>query len=114
MSDVVVLGRVGRDLVLRVAAVAGAVVVAEELGVDPVRGDGDVLVPLLGERPVDATGAGDASVATLTAAQLGGAGPEDAAWAAGAAAGCTVAHAGGRPDLSPGALREVVRRHRPV
>jgi ribokinase len=88
-------------------------VAAEELEVDPAWADGDVVVPLLGGEPVDATGAGDAFVATLTAALLGGAGPEDAAWAAAAAACCSVAHAGGRPHLSPGALREVVRRYRP-
>ena len=87
-------------------------VAAEELEVDPGWADGDVLVPPLGEQPVDPTGAGDAYVATLVATLLGGAPPEDAAWAASAAAGLTVAHAGGRPQLDPGVLGAVVRRGR--
>ncbi|MDP9428969.1 MAG: PfkB family carbohydrate kinase [Actinomycetota bacterium] len=87
-------------------------VAAEELEVEPRWADGDVLVPRLGGEPVDRTGGGDAYVATLTATLLGGAGPEDAAWAASAAAGLTVAHAGGRPELSPGRLREAVAGHR--
>ena len=41
-----------------------------------------------------------------------GAAPEDAAWAASAAAGLIVPHAGGRPELHPGALGEVLRRVR--
>jgi ribokinase len=48
-------------------------VAAEELEVDPGWADGDVLVPPLGEQPVDPTGAGDAYVATLVATLLGGA-----------------------------------------
>jgi ribokinase len=87
-------------------------VAAEEMDVDPLWADGEVLVPLLGGAPVDPTGAGDAYVAALAATLLGGAGPEDAAWVAAAAAAVTVAHAGGRPDLDPGALGEVVRRNR--
>ncbi|MGY1761076.1 PfkB family carbohydrate kinase [Geodermatophilus sp. SYSU D00779] len=87
-------------------------VAAEELEVDPGWADGDVLVPSLGEEPVDPTGGGDAYVATLVATLLGGAPPEDAAWAASAAAALTVAHAGGRPQLDPGALGDVVRRVR--
>jgi ribokinase len=87
-------------------------VAAEELEVDPAWADGDVLVPLLGGEPVDPTGGGDVYVATLTATLLGGAAPEDAAWAASAAAGLTVAHAGGHPELTPGRLREAVARHR--
>jgi ribokinase len=51
-------------------------------------------------------------VAALAATLLGGAGPEDAAWVAAAAAAVTVAHAGGRPALDAGALGEVVRRNR--
>jgi ribokinase len=74
--------------------------------------DGGTVIPLLGGDPVDPTGAGDASLAALAAALLGGAGPEDAAWFAGAAAASTVAHAGGRPELHAAALEEVVRRHR--
>ncbi len=87
-------------------------VVAEELEADPHWADDDLLVPLLGEAPVDPTGAGDAYVAALAAALLGGAAPEDAAWVASAAAATTVAHAGGRPELDPAALGEIVRRYR--
>lgn len=85
---------------------------AAPLEVDPRWADGEVLVPHLGPPPVDPTGAGDAYVATLAATLLGGAGPEDAAWAASAAAALTVARAGGRPHLDAGSLGEVVRRHR--
>jgi ribokinase len=60
------------------------------------------LVPLLGEDPVDPTGAGDTVVAALTAALLRGADPGTAAWEAGAAAAMTVARLGGRPRLDPG------------
>jgi ribokinase len=74
--------------------------------------DGEVLVPLLGDAPVDVTGAGDAYVATLTAALLGGAAPVAAAWAASAAMALTVGHPGGRPALGWERLREVVRRER--
>jgi ribokinase len=87
-------------------------VAAEELEADPRWADGEVLVPLLGPAPIDPTGAGDAYVAALAATLLGGAGPEDAAWAASAAAAVTVAHPGGRPELDGAALGEVVRRHR--
>jgi ribokinase len=86
-------------------------VAAGELEV-PEWADDDVLVPLLGGEPVDPTGAGDAYVATLTAALVVGAAPEDAAWAASAASCLTVSRVGGRPQLDPGVLREVVRRHR--
>ena len=75
--------------------------------------DGEVLVPLLGDEPLDPTGRGDVHVATLTVTLLGGAAPEDAARAASSgAAGLTVTHAGGRPDLTPGRLHEAVARHR--
>jgi ribokinase len=87
---------------------------ATELEADPRWADGDLLVPWLGGPPVDPTGAGDAFVAALTATLLGGAGPEDAAWAAAAAAALTVGHAGGRPDLDPAALGEAIRRYRTV
>ncbi|MGY2067705.1 PfkB family carbohydrate kinase [Blastococcus sp. SYSU DS0619] len=85
---------------------------ATEREADPRWADGEVVVPLLGEEPVDPTGAGDVWAAALTATLLGRAGPEDAAWVAAAAAADTVAHAGGRPDFDPAALGEVVRRHR--
>jgi ribokinase len=88
-------------------------VAAEELEADPRWADGELLVPLLGDASVDPTGADDSYVAALTAALLGGAGPEDAAWVAAAAASLTAAHAGGRPSLSPAALGKVVGRHRP-
>ncbi|HEX2074085.1 MAG TPA: PfkB family carbohydrate kinase [Geodermatophilus sp.] len=87
-------------------------VAAEEIEADPRWADGDVVVPLLGPPPVDPTGAGDAYVAALTAALLGRAGPEDAAWVAAAAAALTVARPGGRPALSPQALHDVVGAHR--
>jgi ribokinase len=87
-------------------------VAAEELDADPRWADGELLIPPLCDVPVDPTGAGDSYVAALTATLLGGAGPEDAAWAASAAMALTVAHAGGRPALDPASLGEVVRRHR--
>jgi ribokinase len=87
-------------------------IAAGEMEADPRWADGEVVVPLLGDEPVDPTGAGDAFVAALTAALLGGSAPEDAAWVAAAAASLTVAHPGGRPDLTPGAVGEVVRRGR--
>jgi ribokinase len=62
-------------------------------------GDGEVLVPLTDERVVDTTGAGDALTAALTVALLRGVPPEKAAHYAIAAAGATVGHPGGRPDL---------------
>jgi ribokinase len=86
---------------------------ADDTADDPRWADGAVLVPHLAEAPVDPTGAGDASVAALAAALLGGAAPEDAAWRAAGAAALTVARAGGRPALSPSALAGVVSAHRP-
>jgi ribokinase len=87
-------------------------VVAEDLVADPRWADGEIVVPLLGEDPVDPMGAGDAFVAALTAALLGGSGPEDAAWVAAAAASLAVAQPGGRLQLRPEAVGEVVRRKR--
>jgi ribokinase len=75
------------------------------------RAEGEVLVPLIGGPVVDPTGAGDATVAALTAALLGGAAPEDAAWTAAAAAALTVTHPGGRPRLSAGMIADVLREH---
>jgi ribokinase len=83
---------------------------AEETEADPRWADGELLVPLLGEDPVDPTGAGDAVVAALTAALLGDAAPEDAAWTAAAAAALTVSRLGGRPELTAPALAGVLRR----
>jgi ribokinase len=67
---------------------------------DPRWGTGDALLPLTDEKVVDTTGGGDAFTAALTAALLRGAAPEAAARQAVAAAGVTVRHPGGRPDLS--------------
>ena len=86
--------------------------VAQELEADPRWADGDVFTPRLGGPAVDATGAGDAYVAALTAALLGRGAPEDAAWMAAAAASLTARHLGGRPALDPAELREVVGAHR--
>ena len=80
-------------------------VATEELEVDPGWADGDVLVPLLGEQPVDPTGDGDACVATLVATLPGGAPAEDPVCP-------TVTFAGGRPRLDPGVLGDAVRRVR--
>ena len=80
-------------------------VATEELEVDPGWADGDVLVPLLGEQPVDPTGGGDACVAALAATLLGGAPAEDPVCP-------TVTSAGGRPRLDPSAPGAVVHRAR--
>jgi ribokinase len=61
--------------------------------------DGDLFLPLEDTDGVDTTGAGDALVAALTAALLRGGTFEDAARQAVHAAGLTVRHPGGRPDL---------------
>jgi ribokinase len=87
---------------------------ATELDADPRWADGDLLVPRLGDPPVDPNGAGDAFVAALVATLLGGAGPEDAAWAAAAAAALTAGHAGSRPALDPATLGAAIRRYRPA
>ncbi|RLP91384.1 carbohydrate kinase [Micromonospora sp. BL4] len=68
-------------------------------------GDGHLLVPLTDQTVVDTTGAGDALVAALTAALLRGDPPPAAARYAVAAAGATVGHPGGRPNLNADALR---------
>ena len=70
------------------------------------------LVPLLGENPVDQTGAGDSVVAALTVALLRGADPGTAAWEAGAAAALTVARLGGRPRLDPAEVSRLAGRAR--
>jgi ribokinase len=106
----IAVGEEGDLVAWRAGAQLG--VVADEIEADPRWADGEVLVPHLGPGPVDPTGADDAYVAALTATLLGGAAPEDAAWAAAAAAAGTGAHPGGRPELDAGALGEVVRRQR--
>ncbi|MFC4903489.1 PfkB family carbohydrate kinase [Kocuria oceani] len=74
--------------------------------------DGHVVLPHLGEDPVDPTGAGDAFVGALAVALLRGEDPRTAAWWAAAVAAQVVGTAGGRPHLDPDRLRETVRRHR--
>jgi ribokinase len=73
---------------------------------------GEQLVPLLGDDPLDPTGAGDAVVAALTAALLRGADPATAAWEAGAAAALTVARLGGRPRLDRAEVTVLAGRSR--
>ncbi|MGX5359491.1 PfkB family carbohydrate kinase [Kocuria sp. KH4] len=73
---------------------------------------GHVVLPHLGEDPVDPTGAGDAFVAALAVALLRGEDPRTAAWWAAAAAAQVVGTPGGRPHLDPDRLRETVRQHR--
>ena len=65
---------------------------------------GQLFLPLTGTPVVDTTGAGDAFTAALIASLLRGDAPEQAARLAVAAAGATVGHPGGRPDLTPQAL----------
>lgn len=65
---------------------------------------GNVVTPLLGDDPVDPTGAGDASTAALAVALASGRAPAEAAWWAAVAARRTVGHPGGRPDLDPGSV----------
>ncbi len=60
---------------------------------------GRLRVPLTGDKVVDTTGGGDAFIAALTAALLRKASYEEAAHEATAAAGSTVTHVSGRPDL---------------
>lgn len=60
---------------------------------------GHVVVPLLGEDPVDATGGGDAFVAALVVAMLRGHDAYTGAWWASAASALTVSRLGGRPAL---------------
>ncbi|GIE74140.1 ribokinase [Actinoplanes philippinensis] len=63
-------------------------------------GAGELVLPLTDEKVADTTGAGDAFTAALTAALLRGDPPEEAAGFAVRAAGLTVRHPGGRPDLT--------------
>jgi ribokinase len=86
-------------------------VAAEELEADPSWADGEIVVPELPGAD-GGTGAEYAYVAGLTAALLGRAGPEDAAWVAAAAAALAGGPAGERPALDPASLGETVRRHR--
>jgi ribokinase len=66
--------------------------------------EGELMLPLTKTPVVDTTGAGDALTAALIAGLDRGDGPERAARLAVAAAGATVGHAGGRPELTEAAL----------
>lgn len=72
--------------------------------------DGELFLPLSETPTVDDTGAGDAFVAALTLGVLRGEPRERAARYAVAAAGATVGHPGGRPALTPGAIRAQLDR----
>lgn len=72
--------------------------------------EGHVVLPHLGSAPVDPTGAGDAFVVGLVSALLEGHDVESAGWWGAAAAALTVQHAGGRPDLSVSAVRDLAAR----
>jgi ribokinase len=61
--------------------------------------DGRLKVPLTAEKVVDSTGGGDAFTAALTAGLLRGMSYPEAAGLATAAAGSTVSHLSGRPEL---------------
>jgi ribokinase len=72
----------------------------DEVGNVFVWADGELVLPLTGDVAVDTTGGGDALTAGLVHALLDGRGPVEAAKLGVAAAGATVGHAGGRPDLT--------------
>ncbi|RLK26001.1 ribokinase [Micromonospora sp. M71_S20] len=72
--------------------------------------DGELFVPLSETPTVDDTGAGDAFVAALTLGVLRGEPRERVARYAVAAAGATVGHPGGRPALTPEAIRAQLDR----
>ncbi|MFY1594173.1 PfkB family carbohydrate kinase [Micromonospora sp. WMMD737] len=72
--------------------------------------DGELFVPLSETPTVDDTGAGDAFVAALTLGVLRGEPRERVARHAVAAAGATVGHPGGRPALTPEAIRAQLDR----
>lgn len=67
--------------------------------------DGEILMPLADIAVVDATGGGDAFVAALTWSLLESPEPERAVRLATTAAGLTVGHAGGRPELTAERVR---------
>lgn len=73
---------------------------------------GHVVLPHLGQDPVDPTGGGDAFVAALTVGLLRGRSPEEAGWWAAAAAAEVVGRAGGRPELDLDRLLGAARRAR--
>ncbi len=67
--------------------------------------DGQLCLPLLASKVVDTTGAGDAFTAALVARLLRGDPPATAGRYATAAASVTVGYPGGRPQLTPDAMR---------
>lgn len=71
---------------------------------------GHVVLPLLGEEPVDPTGGGDSFVAALAMALLAEETPELAAWWAAVAASDVARRPGGRPELDADRLRTEARR----
>jgi pfkB family carbohydrate kinase len=73
-------------------------------------GTGELLLPLARTPVVDTTGAGDAFTAPLIAGLGQLQDPEEAARLAVAAAGLTVGHPGGRPELSWARLKEQLAR----
>lgn len=89
--------RAGRELLGR-----GPSAVALEVGGEGnafVWRDGELFLPLDDVEVVDTSGGGDAFVAALTVALVGGADVPEAARRAVTASGKTVDHPGGRPDL---------------
>ncbi|GGP77174.1 PfkB family carbohydrate kinase [Saccharothrix coeruleofusca] len=91
--------RAGRELLER-----GPSVVALEVGGEGnafVWREGELFLPLDDVEVVDTSGGGDAFVAALTVALVGGADVPEAARRAVTASGKTVDHPGGRPDLAP-------------
>ncbi|GIH17846.1 PfkB family carbohydrate kinase [Rugosimonospora africana] len=66
--------------------------------------EGETFVPVTGVDVLDTTGAGDAFVAAMTAALIGGRDPRAAARHATAAASATVVRLGGRPCLDEEAM----------
>jgi ribokinase len=100
--------RAGRTLLVHgVRLVALAV---PDVGNVVVWAEGHVCLPLLADEVVDTTGAGDAFIAGLVAALLHGKPPTLAGRYATAAAAVTVAHPGGRPNLSVAAMRPYLER----
>jgi ribokinase len=79
---------------------------------DPAWGSGELLLPLTGSNVVDTTGAGDAFVAALIASLDSDQDVERAARLAVAAAGATVGHPGGRPELTWPVLEDQLARLR--
>ncbi|MEH1015733.1 PfkB family carbohydrate kinase [Micromonospora sp. CPCC 206060] len=94
--------RAGRDLLRRGPRLVALAV--DGVGNVFVWPDRSLVVPLSDTGVVDTTGAGDAFVAALTAGLLRGDEPEHLARYAVAAAGTSVGHPGGRPDLSGPAI----------